>query len=301
MIRTRPFAAGAAALVLLVTLAGCGGDDGGDDEAAESSTTAAVVAGETSPDVTVAPIQAPELSDETRARVDAALAAGGAYLGDRLDEVGTSSLAFLDYVWRRWAVEGIEDARTVAADAGDPDDPSEALLIRLVRPDAEPPERAEGRDGTFWEHDVLAAALHCDQRALPDDYAEVLGREVAGSTYTASHVAYAIQWTRELGCVVPGIDEVAESAVEALAASLDAAPAVADDSLAVAASLGYLGRPDLVPAAFLDAVLTAQHDDGGWGLAADEPNSDWHPSGLAVWVLAAATGEGADVPMIVTG
>ena len=62
--------------------------------------------------------------------------------------------------------------------------------------------------------------------------------------------------------------------------------------------LEYVGAADRIQSAWVDAILAAQHPDGGWGERPPDPSND-HTTALALWVLLAQSGRPrVDVPWV---
>jgi CelD/BcsL family acetyltransferase involved in cellulose biosynthesis len=113
----------------------------------------------------------------------------------------------------------------------------------------------------------------------------------------------AWSWTQALGCDDPAIGQAgrrAEAVVRAefveLTASGAAAEIVTDLTLEQAAFLAEVGADDVLTDQWVDAVVAAQGTDGGWDL--NGAGSHWHPTLLAVWVLSASTGPGAQATWV---
>ena len=56
-----------------------------------------------------------------------------------------------------------------------------------------------------------------------------------------------------------------------------------DQPVLALAMLDYLGEGRCIRSEWIDALVRAQHDDGGWSDEADQPSND-HTTTLAVWV-----------------
>ena len=214
---------------------------------------------------------------------DAAMAAGGRFLAGELDRIDPASLAIVAFLHRAFGLDDLRDARSRALAAPDPDEPEQSLLLRLLDGDRELPPRPPGYADPDFTYDVMVRALHCDQVALPPNWLAA-SADLGANGYALSHYAYALAWVDDLGCDVAGSDAERDRVGSALAASLEGA-VVEDVMLTYGAGLVALGRGGDVPRSFVDDVLAAQNEDGGWPRLAGEPLSDWHSTGLAIWVL----------------
>lgn len=141
-------------------------------------------------------------------------------------------------------------------------------------------------------------ALYCDQLPVPDGYESLLREMIAKGGYELTHVAMAIAWLDENGCV-PHLPALREEVTEKMAAGVRSDGRFDDLEYESAAFLYYLGRGDLVPRDFPVSLLEAQNADGGW--AENWPGTDssnWHPTAFALWVLLESEGRGNGAPMI---
>lgn len=205
----------------------------------------------------------------------------------------TGILLFLDILHRRFGLEefaGMADEyeRLVASmprpapdvfssrrvlDASTRIDP--ALLKELVSP----------------VNRITHPALHARELPLPAKYATRLRRATERGGYDLTHAGLALIWLAEneqrTAVEEPFFDEVAA----AMAALLDPADGVDDLEIESATFLHALDRGGLVPRAFIEAVVAAQQEDGGWPSApgATPPTSNDHTSALALWLLLEAT------------
>ena len=143
-------------------------------------------------------------------------------------------------------------------------------------------------DATGSKVDGLTfAALHCRTVPLAEDYPQRIAHwlDPAGDYYDPTHAALALQWALEQDCLDAGEEPVARLralAIEQLVRFADGVPR--DQPIEAVAMLGYLGAGDRVERRWVDAIVAAQHGDGGWGDLPDEPSND-HTTILALWVL----------------
>lgn len=291
----------ALAACLVGSLVGCTGNDSSDGGGSSESTI--VVDGQTAVLVTatVPEPTAPDVDADRLAAIEESLASGGVYAKGHLGEADPASLVFFDYLSRNWAVPGLSEARTLAEAMPLPTEGEAAQLSRLIDPDAPVPAIPTGEDAN-----PMVAALNCDKVPLASDFASRLADQVRqGDAYNLSHAAYSIVWLGERGCKAPDLTPITTGLVERLQAELakvmEAGSVVEHDSLLLSVGLIYLGRGDLVPPEWFDAVIDAQRLDGGWEEVAGDDQSSWHTTGVALWTLAGGSGPGEGVPFIVAG
>jgi hypothetical protein len=220
---------------------------------------------------------------------------GVAFVVPQLGLIDVASASLFDYLYRNWGVAGLsgvrEQAEQRARQGGLVDD--EALLARLVLEGSAVPDIPEGTEPTT---EVLAAALHCDEREMDSADLGRLRRLVRGGEYETTHAALAIGWMGELGCPVP--EGLRQEAIDRVSAELTNSPSgpITDLATEQSALLVYLGEASLVPDDWTTRVLNAQRPDGGWG---EEPGpSTWHMTLLALWTLEGLRSSGTGVPMI---
>jgi len=147
---------------------------------------------------------------------------------------------------------------------------------------------------------ITAAALHCDQIALPATYMEELLRLSMRGGYSLTHSLIAAQWLEENHCI-SGIDleQLRSGAIPRLEALVDATRIPDDLRIEAIATLDYVGARDRVRQAWIRDVLRIQRDDGGWALTEARDKSHPHTTFLALWVLLEARyPETPAVPMI---
>ena len=295
---------GAVIAVAGLTVVSCtGGSSGSDGSKGDDGSATEVTADPSQADVQSASVPKPilaTLSVEMADRLPEAIDRGTAFAAAHLDEVDPISLTYYDYLWRNWKAPGLDAARP-AAQAGElPDDPQFSLFARLIDLSAPLEERPAGDAVSDLEYDVMARALHCDQKPLPDDWAQTVRTAVAGDAgpVVLTHAAYAVGWVRELGCPVAGIEELAQELVGSLVNQQDGAISVDDDGVQIGVGLVYLGRPDLITEAWLGLLLDAQLEDGGWPAQTGSQESSWHTTGLALWTLYGVQSAGTGAPML---
>lgn len=172
-------------------------------------------------------------------------------------------------------------------------------FLRLITPDAPPPEAIDGAvigpDGAVDGNVLLTRALWCDVIALPPDYLTNLETTAAAGDYQLTHAFGATQLLVENGCgdlaqVSAVQDRLAPQVAELLNES-----AVSDLPLQACSLLFWAGHGDLAPSGYLDTVRDARLDDGGWPATSGANKSD---PAASVWGLRCALELefGADLP-----
>ena len=133
---------------------------------------------------------------------------------------------------------------------------------------------------------VIVPALYCDRLGLPDEYAALLKEKVSLGGYELTHVLLACIWIQDNGCEVPLSGGFIENIYRANAALIGDDPVVEDLELEAAAFLYLAGKGKLVDNAFIEYVIAAQNDDGGWSISGDTAEeSNWHPTVLGLLLL----------------
>jgi len=101
-----------------------------------------------------------------------------------------------------------------------------------------------------------------------------------------THVLLALIWTQENNCSVPLPLSYVDQLYLANAALIDDDSVVTDLELEAAAFLYLSGRGSLVNEDFVNRVIMAQNDDGGWSLSSkDHGNSYWHSTIVGLLLL----------------
>lgn len=198
------------------------------------------------------------------------------------------ALIWLDVMHRRFGISEFADAlqRYDQVLAGNP---SDAPLLRVFRRIADHNNTLQNGDLQVVSAEVdliTVPALYCDRQALSADYPLLLETEANKGGYMLTHVLLALIWIQENGCEAPVSGDFIENVYHATAALINNDSVVEDVELEAAAFLYLAGQGKLVSNAFVEHVIAAQHDDGGWALYLDKPNeSDWHPTVLGLLIL----------------
>jgi len=229
---------------------------------------------------------------------------GESYLRERGEQMDPTMLLILDFLARRFDIEWMHAAasrvRTPApaipcagdtasgADCEGP--PARSSIRRLVDPSVRvtPAELADlantfGNTMDSFTH----LALHCRTVPLPADYPQRVEHwlDPAGGDYDPPHAALALQWAIEQDCLDAtreAIGRLRARAIEELVRFADGVPR--DQPIEAVAMLGYLGARDRVQREWIETIVAAQRENGGWGDRPDEPSND-HTTILALWVL----------------
>lgn len=243
-----------------------------------------------------------------------AIRRGEAYLRTRQEQIDPTLLLVLDFLARRYDVGWMDEAaarvRTAGAptpcaggEAGCERPPVLASIRRLVDPSvrvtaAELQALAETPGNTL--DSFTFRALHCRTVPLSGDYPQHIAAWLDPSRdfHDPPHAALALQWAIEQGCLDAAAAPIArlrEQAIEQLVRVADGVPR--DQPIEAVAMLGYLGARDRVQRGWLETIVAAQREDGGWGEAADQPSND-HTTILALWVLLEQTRPARAVPWV---
>ncbi len=292
----RPVVIRVAAVALGLALIGSSCSDGGPPsgrDGAGAPTATSAVAWERPAE------QIPDLDPVLRRRAEEGLDAGVEYLADHLDEIDPASLGVVAYLARNWGVEGLDGAGVLAASSDPTDHGARGFLLRPGHPDADRLPAVDADQESSFEYQVLARAMYCDDVPLPQTWVKIARRAAEGELLERTHVGYAIVWVRELGCQMDGLDDLEATVVSALTQDLQSGDGIDDASLTIGSALAYLGRSDLLTDAWVERIVAAQGSDGGWSPDGEtDDGSDWHPTGLAVWNLLAATRGSEGAPML---
>ena len=226
---------------------------------------------------------------------------GESHLRQHADQIDPAMLLILDFLARRfdsgWMQAAAARVRTPssATPCGAGEAGCESASARLsIRRLVDPSIRVTAADiaslaaaGGSKVDGFTFAALHCSTVPLAEDYPQRIAHwlDPAGEDYDPPHAALALQWALERDCLDASEEPVARVralAIEQLARFADGIPR--DQPIEAVAMLGYLGARDRVERRWLDAIVAAQHEDGGWGDQPDEASND-HTTILALWVL----------------
>ncbi|MCP3983784.1 MAG: hypothetical protein GY723_05310 [bacterium] len=217
-----------------------------------------------------------------------------AYFSTQVHEIDHSWSSIFDHLHRRFGLElTLASGRTPYGVQRELERPELfAVYRRLVDPAARVSKRQIAELSTTIDR-MTASALHCDRIALPDGWVDVLRTASGLGAYALTHAVVATRWTLENGCLsemelIPLHFEQVEL-LEALIEErevLNSRHDVATDIwIEALAMLYYLGEGDRVRPEWIEALLAAQREDGGWPNHPRAPTSHPHPSALALWVL----------------
>lgn len=248
------------------------------------------------PRVTGRPLPTSPTGAVTAELVDGALERGATFLGSKLHLIDPSTLGVVDYLGRNWRLAALAAARSVALEAGRPEDPVGRQLYRLVDPGARLARRPPV--GVGGDEHLMAQALHCDQVPLPGDYLDRVEQLSERDSYGLGHSLFALGWMKELGCGGRGRRALLVADItDRIVVELRRARTVTDPLLSLSAMVSYAGRSEDVPEAWIGRTLAAQLQDGSWRQDPRSRGHSWHTTLLAVWTLAAHRGLGQGVPM----
>lgn len=197
------------------------------------------------------------------------------------------ALLWLDVMHRRFGISEFADAlqrydQELAAH------PEQAPLLRVFRriADYNNPLQTEDLNVVFGFDRITVPALYCDRLGLPANYSAILIEAANSGGYWLTHVLLACIWVKENDCEVPLPEGFLEGIYNAAASLIGNDPVIDDLELEAAALLFLAGQGILVKDAFIEQVIAAQNDDGGWSLYHDGTNdSHWHPTMLALLIL----------------
>lgn len=218
------------------------------------------------------------------ARRERAIGRAEAFLqkrGTAIDPLMTFVLARLE---RRWALSWTAAQRSATL-AATPATPQRALFARLVDPAAHVDPAALATIQNVSDRLILSA-LYC--RDVPGASLEALAPWAERDGTDVSHGAMALRWLVENGCVAATDAEPLRQRYIAGLVTEAGNHRDADRGIEAMAMLDYLGAADRIAPAWIDAILSAQHGDGGWGERPAERSND-HTTVLALWVLLAAS------------
>ena len=196
------------------------------------------------------------------------------------------ALLWLDVIYRRFGIAEFADSLQrydqVLTEQW------QSLQLRVFRriADHNNPLQEEDLEGLVSLDRIIVPALYCDRFGLADDYSAMLKEKESLGEYELSHVLLAVIWIMDNGCEVPLSGGFIENLYHANAGLIDNDPVVEDLELEAAAFLYLAGQGKLVDNSFINRVIEAQNDDGGWSVSGGTTEeSDWHPTVLGLLLL----------------
>ena len=197
-------------------------------------------------------------------------------------------LLVLNVIYRRFGITEFADSlqRYDQVLAGNP---QEAPLLRVFRriADYDNPLQSSDLEAVSAETDrITVPALYCNQQSLSNNYFVMLNEAASSENYLLTHALLATIWIQENGYQVSMSGGFIESLYQANAALIGNDSVVTDLELEAATFLYLAGQGALVNDAFIQRVISAQTNDGGWLLSSDMPgDSNWHSSVLGLLLL----------------
>jgi len=197
------------------------------------------------------------------------------------------ALLWLDVIYRRFGIEEFADS-VQRYDQVLNELPGEQLQLRVFRRivDHDNPIQQRDLERFFGLDRLVVPALYCDRFGLSDDYVELLENNVNFGEYELTHILLALVWMRDNGCEVPLSDSSISNLYGANAALINSDHVVEDLELEAAAFLYLAEQGGFVQDFFIEQVIAAQNDDGGWSISGDDQeDSGWHPTVLGLLLL----------------
>jgi hypothetical protein len=217
------------------------------------------------------------------AAVDGALDRATAWSAKNLDTTDAFTLAFADYVGRRYGIAAFAPARALAQQKVASEQAATQPDLRLVVPSARvaPPALTEQARPAFM---LLRGGLACGDPGTPPDFETRLRAAIVAGDYDLTHAAFALGVEHELGCAPTGGASLRQEVVHALEQSIGRTTRIDDLAVERMAALVYLGGN--LPDAAVRAIIAAEHRDGSF--TAPDPGTQRHLGIFAVWALASA-------------
>jgi hypothetical protein len=217
------------------------------------------------------------------ADVDRALGRAIAWSAANLGTTDAFTLAFADYVGRRYGITEFATARALARQKAATEQAATQPDLRLVDPSARvaPAALTEQARPAFM---LLRGGLACGDPGTPPDFEQRLRAAIVAGDYDLTHAAFALGVERELGCPPTGGEALRQEMVDALEQSIEKTKQIDDLAVERMSGLVYIGGK--LPAAAVSAVVAAQRPDGSF--AAPDEGTERHLAAFATWALASA-------------
>jgi hypothetical protein len=196
------------------------------------------------------------------------------------------TLLQLNFLYRRFGIAEFADSlqrydQILAANS------ENASLLRIFRRIADYDNTVEPSDfhaATADVDKITVPALYSDRFALPGDYLSKLKEAANGEGYLLTHALLATIWLQENHGEIP--DSFKASLYTANAELIGNDLVMNDLEIEAAAFLYVAGQGSQVDFAFVQRVITAQNQDGGWSYSNETPDvSNWHSSVLGLMLL----------------
>ena len=202
------------------------------------------------------------------------------------------AMLMLDVIFRRFGIETFANASqifNVELAIAEIERPYEARLLRVFRRIIDYSNQLQIGDLEAVSDDIdliTVPALYSDRNGLSPEYPELLDEALRRGQYLIPHVLLAWIWIQENNYEWPKPEGFIETVINSTS-SLAAEDSPIDDlNLEAAAFLCLAGQQGSIADDFIERVLAAQNNDGGWSYINEESgDSDWHPTVLALLLL----------------
>jgi len=208
------------------------------------------------------------------------------------DEREPYAMLMLDVVYRRFGIEAFANASQIFDEelaVAEVERPYEARLLRVFRRIIDYNNQLQNGDLEAVSADIdliTVPALYCDRNGLSANYPEFLDEALVRGDYLLPHVLLAWIWVQENSYEWPKPESFIGNVINSVAALSGEDSPVDDLNLEAAAFLCLAGQQASITNAFVERVLAAQNNDGGWSYLGEEAgDSDWHPTILALLLL----------------
>ena len=219
------------------------------------------------------------------ARAEASAERAVEYFARRPQQVAKTSLFALDYLRRKFGVEKLQPVVATWARGN-------AHEVEVMRPmarwlDASVPALPRGTPFKHPFETILYEGLHCAEAGFnAANFDRDLKKLIVAQGYGVTHAAIAARLARENGCLsAEALATLEAIEVPSMLRIADTEKANLDLFFEVLALLHYLDAGKQVKPEWVERVLAAQHEDGGWGMEPSDTVSRDHPTALALWVL----------------
>lgn len=210
------------------------------------------------------------------------------YLSHNLSQFSDSEKIFLHYLHRKFDLEphlSIDKINSIQRNHHSPQEVD--YMYRIVDPNEilKQPFSTELTDANKITRLNLFSS-NCDVKKIPSDFWPTMKAQADKGGFEMTHVALAIVFIQDNGCLSPPeLEDIKEQVIAGMSDLAKDHETIADLRYEAIAFLYLLDREELVQDEWIDNIIKNQLPEGGWAEKVGDTKSLSHTTTLALWCL----------------